>query len=182
MTDAVEDCKACRLHKNRKHIVRGRGVKPAFVMFVGEAPGHSENVRGMAFVGKSGNILNHGINLATTMIGESRPPSYYITNVVCCVPIDEEGDGKELREPLEDEVWACREKLEETYLEVKPSRIVFLGDVAFRNCKKMFPAGVKLFHPAYVGRKGGIESPEFRRFARDLSKVFKAIKIQEEGG
>jgi len=149
-------------------------MMPADILFTGEAPGKSEDLRGDAFVGPSGNMLNKGIERATTLAKLSEPPSFYIANVVRCRPTDSKGGPN--REPTEGEAFACRPHLQRTFLQVKPKRVVFLGRFAERYCRKLFPGGTALQHPAYILRRGGIESAEFRSFARDLSSVFRALR------
>ncbi|GAG23738.1 unnamed protein product, partial [marine sediment metagenome] len=47
-------CTRCDLHKFRRQVVLGRGTIPAPYLFIGEAPGPTEDLRGVAFIGKAG--------------------------------------------------------------------------------------------------------------------------------
>ena len=53
----IGDCTRCRLHKGRTKIVYGTGNPKAELVFVGEGPGHDEDVQGEPFVGRAGKLL-----------------------------------------------------------------------------------------------------------------------------
>lgn len=166
------DCKACQLYQFRKQIVPGRGIKPADLLLVGEAPGKSENLRGLAFIGPSGRLLDSIIKRASEVSGKP-VPVYYITNVVCCRPTDSVGGPN--REPTEREALACRSRLIATYSETKPKEVILLGKIAEKYCKKLWPAATCLSHPAFILRRGGLSSPEFVAAVRSLVEVFNRI-------
>ena len=158
----------------RKNIVFGRGNLPADILFIGEAPGKSEDALGRPFVGPSGKMLEDAIkyseSLARARTSSFRLPTYFITNVVACRPTDKaNGDN---RPPLPAEVMACRERLMTTLVHIHPRRIVFLGEVARKNYIRIFPDATCLAHPAYLLRKGGTMSPDYKEFTRVLSGVF----------
>lgn len=167
------NCERCPLHEFRRNIVFGRGKIPAKIFFVGEAPGKTEDLLGVPFIGPSGKLLDKAFELACQMAGVSEPPTYFISNVVGCRPTDSK-DG-ENRQPTGEEAWACWERLEKTHAAVKPQKVIFLGKVALVQCRKAWPEALALPHPAYLLRLGGVESPAFRAFARDLSAVFKEL-------
>lgn len=172
-------CTRCGLHKFRCRIVPGRGTQPADILFIGEAPGKSEDIRGEAFVGPSGRILNSAIEKATKIAGlADAPPTVYITNVVRCRPTDEQG-GKN-RQPTIKEAWACREWLEEAYTLTQPRLVVLLGKVAETFAKQYYPAALCLYHPAYIIRKGGIGCPEYRVLVRNLANTLRDTFGEEE--
>ena len=166
-------CKRCELHRYRRQVVMGRGEMPADLLFIGEAPGKSEDLLGEAFVGPAGRILNKGIAAAMKLSGLDDPPSYYITNVLACRPTDRKNG--ENRQPTKEEAIACWPRLEEIERLVEPQHIVFLGKVPESFCKRSFPAATPLRHPAYLLRLGGIESREYMIFCRALSEVFLEI-------
>lgn len=100
------ECTKCELYKTRYRIVLGRGVVPASIAIIGEAPGTSEDSEGMPFCGPSGYILNQILDRAI--------PSnifYAMTNLICCIPVDESGNKTE--EPGDDHIVACSDRLEE---------------------------------------------------------------------
>lgn len=167
------NCERCGLCKFRKQIVFGRGTIPAKILFIGEAPGKTEDLIGVPFIGQAGRLLDRGIDTACQMAELEFPPSYFITNTVACRPTDML-DG-ENRPPTPEEAWRCFERLKKTYQHVKPARVVFLGKVAKRYCSTAFPEAVELYHPAYLLRCGGVEAPAFRSFCRNLSEVFREV-------
>jgi len=167
------NCKKCGLHKFRRHVVIGRGDMPAKILFIGEAPGKSEDLRGIPFIGPSGKLLGKALAIAKNIAKLKEIPSFYITNVVGCRPTDEkQGDN---RQPTGEEAWACYQRVEEIYARVKPRAVVFLGKVAQDYCKAAYPEGIALPHPAYLLRLGGASCTQFRAFTRALSMVFKAV-------
>lgn len=128
LESSIKSCTRCILHKYRKNAVPGEGSKTSLVMFIGEAPGATEDELGRPFVGAAGRLL--------TMILESlgiKREQIYITNVVKCRP-------PQNREPEEEEVESCSIYLESQLLLLKPKLIVTLGNVAG---KKIFSMGMK---------------------------------------
>lgn len=171
-------CTGCGLYKTRKCVVLGRGTPKCDVLFIGEAPGKSEDTLGIPFIGPAGKVLDTGINLAAKWAGMEKPPTFYITNTVACRPTD--SPMGENRPPSGEEIWACYQRLEwECKRVADPKFVVFLGKVAEASCKKLFPKALSLQHPAYILRCGGIGSPAGIKFTRDLSSLFKEIKREK---
>ena len=54
----IEGCKKCRLGETRTKFVFGTGNPQSDIMFVGEAPGHDEDIQGKPFVGRAGKLLD----------------------------------------------------------------------------------------------------------------------------
>lgn len=167
-------CRKCGLADFRKNVVLGRGVLPAEVLFIGEAPGKNEDLLGEAFIGASGRILNQAIEKSRELVGLEEAPLFYITNVCGCRPTDNLGGDN--RQPTQSEALACWDRLRATYLAANPQRVIFLGKVAERYCKRAWPDGLSLVHPAYLLRTGGARGPNFRAFCRDLSEVFRDVQ------
>ena len=160
-------CKKCSLHRFRKKIVQGRGLIPADILFIGEAPGKAENITGEAFTGRSGKLLNQMIKDATP---KDWNLSVYITNTVFCRPTDsKQGDN---RQPTPEEVLACSPNLYELIGRVKPKQIIFAGKVSESYYKKEFPDAVAIQHPAFLLRQGGKSSPYYLTNIRVLTEVF----------
>jgi uracil-DNA glycosylase family 4 len=114
-------CTRCRLHQSRTQVVFGQGDPHAELMFVGEAPGFHEDRQGIPFVGPSGQLLNRlleGIGL--------RRQEVYIANVVKSRP-----PGN--RDPLPDEIAACRPWLDAQVRLVDPKVVVTLGNFAAKT-------------------------------------------------
>jgi uracil-DNA glycosylase family 4 len=98
-SDFTSKCGRCRLSKSRKKVVYGRGNLQAYLVFVGEAPGRSEDDIGKPFVGKAGEVLNQLIE----GVGYKRK-DVFITNTCLCRPPNN-------RKPFASEVLACRPRL-----------------------------------------------------------------------
>jgi DNA polymerase len=118
LAERVRDCRKCRLHKGRTQVVFGTGNPNADLVFVGEAPGHDEDVQGEPFVGRAGQLLTRIIEA----MGLSRE-QVYILNVIKCRPPDN-------RNPFPDEVAACRSILQEQLTCLQPRVICALGTFA----------------------------------------------------
>ena len=113
------DCTRCDLCGGRKHIVFGDGNPQADLMFIGEGPGANEDEQGLPFVGRAGELLTQMIEKG---MGLSRS-EVYICNIVKCRP-----PGN--RNPLPEEVSACRPFLDGQIDAVQPKVIVSLGKPA----------------------------------------------------
>jgi uracil-DNA glycosylase len=114
-------CTRCRLHQSRTQVVFGQGDPHADLMFVGEAPGFHEDRQGLPFVGPSGQLLNRlleGIGL--------RRQDVYVANVVKSRPPSN-------RDPLPDEIAACRPWLDAQIRLVDPKVVVTLGNFAAKT-------------------------------------------------
>lgn len=111
----VRACTLCELHRMRTQAVPGAGNPNAEIMFIGEGPGWHEDRQGLPFVGAAGKFLDEMLE----KIGLSRE-DVFITNVVKCRP-----PGN--RDPLPDEMSACRAYLDEQIALIKPKVIVTLG-------------------------------------------------------
>ena len=176
----VKKCPGCELkeHKTRKSSkqVIGRGSVPADIMFIGEAPGKTEDMLGEPFVGPAGNILEMMLNEAMDYAKVRKQLKYFITTTVLCRPWvwDEEDElcGQN-RKPSEDEVLACMPNVIEIARVVKPSLVVFLGKVGEQYYGKEFPNTISIFHPAFHLRFGGKASPYYRTDLRILADTFK---------
>lgn len=160
-------CTRCPLAAGRTKVVFGSGDPAADLMFVGEGPGHDEDLQGEPFVGRSGKLLDR---LLVEEMGLTRD-RVYITNTVKCRP-----PGN--RDPLPVEVATCRAYLESQIDLIEPRVIVTLGNFAarllletttgvstLRGRSYPYPgrhagtvAVVPTFHPSYVLRNGSAGS------------------------
>jgi DNA polymerase len=165
------DCTRCKLHTlGRQQIVFGVGNPSADLMFVGEAPGGDEDIQGIPFVGRAGQLLTKIIEA----IGLKRD-DVYIANVIKCRP-----PGN--RNPEPDEVETCEPFLFRQIDIIGPRVIVALGTFAAKTLLKTQDPisrlrgrvyeyrGAKLvptFHPAFL-----LRSPERKRDVwEDMKKV-----------
>jgi uracil-DNA glycosylase family 4 len=114
-------CTRCRLSESRTQVVFGQGDPHAELLFVGEAPGFHEDRQGLPFVGPSGQLLNRllaGIGLGREDV--------YMCNVVKSRP-------PRNRDPLPDEIAACRPWLDAQIRLVDPKVVVTLGNFAAKT-------------------------------------------------
>jgi uracil-DNA glycosylase len=152
----IGDCTRCKLHTlGRSQIVFGVGNPQADLMFVGEAPGADEDIQGIPFVGRAGQLLTKIIEAI-----DLKREDVYIANVIKCRP-------PQNRNPEPDEVETCEPFLFQQIDIIKPKVIVALGkfgaqtllrtlDPISRLRGRVFDyRGAKLiptFHPAYLLR------------------------------
>jgi DNA polymerase len=168
-------CEKCAdLAAWRHSVVIGCGSIPARVLYIGEAPGKTEDTLGLPFKGTAGILFRQGRVDAADLVGVKRPPSCFATNVIACRPCDEWRGPN--RAPYPQEIDNCRPRLAKIVGLVRPEAVVFLGDVAERNAKKLCPDGVKIRHPAFVARRGGIGSIDYKIFIRALADVYESLR------
>ena len=111
-------CPHCTTATAHTHTVFGEGNAMARIMFIGEAPGETEDQTGRPFVGPAGDKLNGMI----TAMGLRRE-DVYIANVLKSRPPDN-------RTPLQHEVDACGPFLIEQILLIRPEVLITLGGPA----------------------------------------------------
>jgi uracil-DNA glycosylase len=171
------ECTRCRLHKTRNKIVFGAGNPRAELVFVGEGPGHDEDMQGLPFVGRAGKLLTQMIEAMGLQRDE-----VYICNVVKCRP-------PENRKPEEDEAATCSPYLYRQLDVIAPKAIVCLGLTAaqallktkdpisrfrgqwfdYRNTKLM-----ATYHPAYLLRNPPAKADVWK----DLQKVMAHLGLK----
>lgn len=127
-----KNCTDCPLCEVRTKVVLTRGKIPADLLFIGEAPGPSEDSVGSPFIGPAGSLLDR-------MIAQATPDTIRIafTNTVACFPrltAEEklQEPTKKYRDPNEVEIKACHNRLVEFVRICQPKVIVLLGEVAKR--------------------------------------------------
>jgi len=173
----LEDCRRCRLHREREHLVFGEGAPHPRLVFVGEGPGFEEDRQGRPFVGPAGALLTRIIRA----MGLARD-QVYICNVVKCRP-------PENRTPQGDEIDACGPFLRRQLLALEPACICALGAVAAQ-----FLTGTRrgiselrgrffdyhgipvmpTFHPAYL-----LRNPERKRAVwEDIQQIMGRLGLE----
>lgn len=168
--EELGDCTRCRLHGGRKTLVFGVGNPDAALMFVGEAPGRDEDLQGIPFVGRAGQLLTRIIEAI-----DLHREDVYIANVIKCRPPDN-------RNPQPDEVRTCEPFLFAQIDAIRPRVIVAMGSFAARTLLRTEDAisrlrgrvfefrGARLiptFHPAFL-----LRSPDRKRDVwEDMKKV-----------
>lgn len=154
-----KDCEACPLYQTRSRICLARGQVPCDVLFIGEAPGQSEDTIGQPFVGPAGCLLDNMISEAVQGLcptnTETSLPRLAFTNIVCCIPLDESGD--KVAEPDPAHAKACSERLIEFVDKVaQPKLVILVGKFAAKYVKKFMPKHtwptVEITHPAAILR------------------------------
>lgn len=109
-------CSACRLVEQRTQAVFADGSWSADLMFIGEGPGQREDIEGLPFVGRGGQLLNELL----THVGLRRQ-DIYIANVVKCRP-------PKNRDPRADEIDACKHFLADQIRLVDPRVVMTMGN------------------------------------------------------
>ena len=117
--EKVKICQKCDLCITRKNAVPGKGNQNADIVFIGEAPGKSEDLNGEPFIGTAGKKLNDALE----NVGLTRN-SVYITNIVKCRP-------PKNRVPTEVEKTMCSNYLENELAIINPKIICLLGNTPF---------------------------------------------------
>ncbi len=112
------ECEKCELCKTRTNCVFGTGNRNADLLFVGEAPGEQEDLSGIPFVGRAGQLLDKFL-YAVDIDRED----VYIANILKCRP-------PKNRDPLPEEEDACIEYLREQVALINPKVIVCLGRIS----------------------------------------------------
>jgi uracil-DNA glycosylase len=155
LRNLAHDCTKCRLAGTRTNVVFGVGNPNADLMFIGEAPGRDEDLKGEPFVGRAGQLLTDIIKAMKLTRGD-----VYIANVIKCRP-------PENRNPEPDELDACRPFIRRQVELIQPKVIVTLGRFALQSLtEKAYGItsvrgqwleynGVKVmptYHPAYLLR------------------------------
>jgi len=175
----IGDCTRCKLHRlGRTQVVFGVGNPNADLMFVGEAPGGDEDIKGIPFVGRAGQLLTDIIEKGLQIPRKD----VYIANVIKCRP-------PQNRNPEQDEVETCEPFLFRQIEIIKPKVIVALGKFGAQTLLRTLDPisrlrgrvyefrGAKLiptFHPAYLLRNPASK----REVWEDMKLVKKLLKSE----
>jgi len=144
-----EDCSLCDLCRVRKNIVLCKGNIPCDVLFIGEAPGPSEDITGVPFDGPAGALLHKQIDEALVNSGQGELKIGF-TNLVCCIPKAEKGD--KFKEPPKESIEACNERLTQFVELCGPRLIVLVGDLAKAYKLDYETEYCEITHPAAILR------------------------------
>jgi len=149
-------CRACGLCQTRTNVVFADGNPQAKLMIIGEGPGQNEDLTGLPFVGRAGQLLDK-ILLSVNI---DRKQDTYICNIVKCRP-------PQNRVPTREEAQTCRPFLEEQITFVKPEIILLAGATAVQHILQVKDPISKIrgkwfdyrgtrvmpiFHPSYLLR------------------------------
>jgi len=180
----VAKCTRCRLHQQATKGVPGDGDPESEVIFIGEGPGYHEDQQGLPFVGVAGRLLDRLLQLIKLKRSE-----VWIGNVIKHRP-----PGN--RDPLPEEIEACRPFLDEQIKIIDPKIIVSLGRfsmskflpgekisqvhgqaryVNFAGKKRII---IPMYHPAAALRRGAI----MEQIKKDFLKIpqFLSPHLKEE--
>lgn len=178
VVESTAVCTRCKLHHSRKNAVPGSGNPKSEILFIGEGPGFHENEQGLPFVGAAGKFLDE--LLAEANLNRE---DVFITNIVKCRP-----PGN--RDPLEEELEACKPYLDRQIAAINPHVIVTLGRISmgyFVNNGKISSIHgrsywsngrmiVPMYHPA-----AALHQPSLRSVVKeDFSKLPSLVKKAQE--
>ncbi len=181
LRDQISVCQRCRLCQTRTNTVPGEGSVDASIMFIGEAPGHNEDLQGKPFVGRAGEVFDQLLQSA----GMTRQ-EIFLCNILKCRPPDN-------RNPLSDEIRSCVGSLDLQIKLIDPQILAPMGNFAatyiFEKFSlpaqkitaihgKIFPIHtpwgekriVPLFHPAVATYDAG-KLPELKRDFQVFQKL-----------
>lgn len=167
----AQNCHLCELSKSRGKVVFGEGNPHADILFIGEAPGATEDSSGKPFVGRSGELLTKMIE---NVLQISRS-DVYVTNIVKCRPPNNQV-------PTPTQAHTCQPYLLKQIELIKPKLIVTLGATAYHYLtgdetgitkirgtlhKQNGYTLIPTYHPSYLLRNPSAKKEVFE----DLLKV-----------
>jgi uracil-DNA glycosylase len=171
--EALAQCQRCALWRHATQAVPGEGPAGAALMLVGEQPGDEEDLRGRAFVGPAGRLLDELLREAGIERSEA-----YVTNAVKHFKWEPRGKRRLHRRPDASEITACSGWLQQELNNVRPRVIVALGASAqlsllgsresiatARMCSFTHPGGaavVVTYHPSALLRADPPAAAELR--------------------
>ena len=118
------ECQKCPLCETRTNCVFGTGNRNADLMFVGEAPGEQEDLSGVPFVGRAGQLLDkflYAVDIPREKV--------YIANILKCRP-------PKNRDPQPEEAETCIEHLRAQVRIIRPAILVCLGRISAQRLIK----------------------------------------------
>jgi len=167
-------CTNCSLAGGRTNVVFGVGnVNRPPVAFVGEAPGETEDLQGLPFVGRAGKILDEWI----TWMGYTREQVYILNTVMCRPPGN--------RKPWLEELKACCYYFETQLELIKPLTIVTLGRTAAEALLGVAGTPLRIlrgmWRPMALGRVRVTYHPAFiARSPKYMTEVYEDLKAVRE--
>ena len=117
--ELIASCHACTMSRGRTQTVPSDGAPGCPLVFVGEAPGRDEDLEGVPFVGKSGQLLTNILKAVAIERGRDAA----IINVLKCRPPNN-------RDPMPEETAACRPFLLRQLELLSPKVLMLLGRTA----------------------------------------------------
>lgn len=176
---SIRECRKCNLCKTALNAVCGEGNIDSSVVFIGEAPGQTEDETGRPFVGRAGKLLESLLN----EIGKKRE-EIWIGNIIKHRP-------PQNRDPLPEEISLCQPFLKAQLATIDPKLIVTLGRFSMNY---FYPAGkitndhgklrkvgkyyvYPVYHPA-----AALRNPTFAKTLKeDFVKIPKVLEFIDKG-
>lgn len=165
VTENAKKCSICGLCRVRRMVCAGKGDVPADVVFIGEAPGKTEDATGIVFFGPSGRLLDNMI------VDTGLRFRKYFINTILCHPTDVVG-GKN-RTPTGKEILLCSNNVIDIIDCLSARFYVFVGDIAERYYSKMYKPHIKITHPSFILKLGGKACSTYRL---NVSRLREALK------
>ncbi|WP_159713618.1 UdgX family uracil-DNA binding protein [Geminicoccus flavidas] len=177
-------CRNCPLWAPATQTVFGEGPEHASVVFVGEQPGDSEDLKGRPFVGPAGQLFDRALGEA----GLDRQ-KVYVTNAVKHFKFEPRGKRRIHQKPNAGEIRACRPWLTGELATIRPKLVVALGATAVQSLigKATSLRSVRgqvlktdndaemmaTVHPSYLLRvpDEALRASEYAKFVEDLRLV-----------
>jgi len=145
MEEAAKACNQCSLCATRNNVVVYDGNPKAKLMFIGEGPGEQEDLQGLPFVGRAGQLLNKILQAAEI----NRKNDTYICNIVKCRPPNN-------RVPSASEASSCEPYLFSQIALIKPKLIVLLGSTAVSGVLKVKNPKITKLHGKWIEGEGSL--------------------------
>lgn len=149
LADAINDCMRCALGGMRNRAVPGEGNADAELMFVGEAPGRQEDLRGRPFVGAAGRILDEMLGQLCVTRTE-----VFIGNILKCRP-----PGN--RDPVSQEIERCTPYLARQIDLIRPEILCPLGNFAIAYILHRYgiqPQSISRVHGTIFEARDGVKT------------------------
>ena len=190
LKELASTCQQCGLCETRTNVVFGKGPNPCSVMIIGEGPGEQEDLQGIPFIGKAGQLLTKILD----SVGINRDNDVFITNTVKCRPPNN-------RDPKPEEIDACKPYLIRQIQLIQPKILLLLGSPSLKTILeeklgitkvrgKWYTAKVDymtdplyimpLFHPSYLLRNASkdVGAPKWLTW-QDFKEVKKAMEFYD---
>lgn len=182
--EEINNCQKCDLYKSRNKAIVGNGNPNAEIFLIGEAPGFEEDKKGIAFVGKSGQLLDKILAACNF----DREKHIYIGNIIKCRP-------PQNRKPTKEEMEVCLPFLKRQIEMVDPKIIVLLGSTAIKGLLdpyakitrdrgnwKMYEKRFVMptFHPSALLRNPALKKDVWEDFKKIIVKYRELVNPNHE--
>lgn len=195
LADEMRECTKCGLCATRHTVVVDRGDPSADLVFIGEAPGASEDATGQAFVGRAGAELDR-------LLAEVGIEKYLIVNVLKCRPPNNKFPGDSEAYHKADVVQECLPWLDKQLEIVKPKAIILVGgkaagytvyrgrnmprvgDIVGKRMRSADYPEVEIFamyHTSYMLRLKNMNKEDYEKVRVDTLETLQAAKKVIEG-